>query len=582
MQKKYFIRTLLLFLSLCFPLLSCQKTDAGSISTEEQEFIQFADALFVQAAASDSLSLNYTLAEPENYGITALPNGFSTFSYADLEKDALTYENLYSQTAAFDDRSFSRDSQILHRTLLDTLELRIRGQDHIAFTESLGPVTGIQAQLPVLLAEFRIDDRNDLEQYFCILKTLPDYFRSLLSLEEEKSRRHTLPCRQSMQHIIDQCESFLEESGTTMLEKTFEKRLEDCSFLEEEEKQKAIEQNKSCINQYVHPAYHELIQGLKKLLPLAGENGSLSSYPNGEEYYRYLVRQTTGSSLSPEDLRSLMSTRLTEANDTLLAYARKDPSLFSSCYRYINRYATPEKVLSTLQERMTKDFPPLDDTDYEIKYVDEALRDYLSPAFYLTPPIDDNSRNVIYINPSDSYDISSLFNTLAHEGYPGHLYQTCYLQNRGCHNLRHILNYGGYTEGWASYAEIYAYKYTGVSKEEVGILRNNMIATLCLYGLCDIGVHFEGWNLENLTTFLNRYGSYSSESVSSLYANLVDEPASYLKYTVGYLEICRLKDTAREIWDSSYSEKAFHTFLLEIGPTSFDILRDYLADYPNN
>ena len=150
------------------------------------------------------------------------------------------------------------------------------------------------------------------------------------------------------------------------------------------------------------------------------------------------------------------------------------------------------------------------------------------------------------------------------------------MHNKRLPLLRYSLDYGGYTEGWATYTEIYSYKYTGITRDEVGILRNNMIATLCLYGLCDIGVHYEGWDEESLQSFLNQYGSWSSGTASSVYSAVIDEPASYLKYTVGYLEITLLKDKMKNELGSEYTEKIFHTYLLDMGPTSFDILNRYI------
>lgn len=559
-------------------LTACGGTQAPATSADA-DFTAFTESIFTSEACSDSLTLNYTLAHPEDFGITSLPQGFSSFSYEDLTKDGLACENLLSSLKTFDKESLSFDKQVLYDVLQETLESDIQGQNYVAFSEALGPTTGIQAQLPVLLAEFRIDDKTDLEQYFALLRTVPDYFDSLLSLEEKKSRMGTLPCRSTLRNIIAQCETFQQEDGSSLLRETFQKKINECSFLTDAEKKEAASRNQSHVEKYIIPAYNSLIAGLKQLLPMAGEEGSLSAYQNGSSYYKYLVRHTTGSSLSVSDLEALMTEQLATSEQTLLAYAGKDPSLFSSCQSYTTRYNSPSTILATLEKRMVNDFPLLEDHSYEVKYVDEALEDALSPAFYLTPPVDDSQNNVIYINNSDRYDRSSLFNTLAHEGYPGHLYQTCYMHSKKLPTLRYLLDYGGYTEGWATYAEIYAYKYTGVSRDEVGILRNNMIATLCLYGLCDIGVHAHGWEEGDLLTFLNKHGTYSSDTASAIYTAVVDEPASYLKYTVGYLEFARLKENMKEELGSAYTEKLFHTFVLDMGPASFDLLNRYIPTW---
>ena len=549
-------------------------------TAENPDFTAFTEELFRNEANSDSLTLNYTLSHPENYGITNLPGGFHSFSYDDLTNSALSLENLLATIEEKYDRDhLSLNQQILYDVLCDTLQTDIQDAKYAAFSSALGPTTGIQAQLPVLLAEFRIGDKEDLEQYFSLLCTVPDYFNSLLALEQKKKELGTLPSRTTLEHIISQCREFLQSSGFSVLTSTFEKNIQSFSFLSEDEKKDNISRHNDCIRQYLTPAYQNLTDGLTQLLAAAGEDGNLCARPEGSAYYSYLVRHITGSSLSVEELEKIMTEKLDTSQNTLMDYAKKDPSLFSSCQSYVSDYPSPDSILSALQERITADFPQMADSSYEIKYVDEALEDYLSPAFYLTPPLDDSRTNVIYINNSSRFDASSLFNTLAHEGYPGHLYQTCYMHNKNLPKLRYLLDYGGYTEGWATYAEIYSYKYTGISKDEVGILRNNMIVSLCLYGLCDIGVHAHGWNREELLSFLNRYGSWNSDTADSVYDSVADEPASYLKYTVGYLEFMRLKEKMKDQLGNDYSEKIFHTYVLDMGPASFDILEKYIRKY---
>lgn len=581
--------TIFMSLLLAFSLLctSCSPAsiiprgaDSGTPDTPHsdiQDFDTFSQSLFRSLAASDPLTLNYTLSHPENYGIHNLPDGFSSFTYDSLKKETISYENLLAALKTFDPEKLTHSQQILYEILEDKFSLQLEERKYLSLSESLGPTTGIQAQLPVLLAEFRIEDASDLSQYFSLLRTLPRYFSSLLSVEEKKKQLGTLPCRSTLTHIINQCESYLNDQGTSILVSTFTRKIAQADFLTEKERQKAIRKNKELIQKSVIPAYESLLGGLTDLLPFAGTDGALCHYKDGLSYYKYLVRAVTGSSRSVTELTEQMQAELERSHKALLSYAEKDPALFRTCQDYTGKFTRPEQILDTLKEKTTADFPACRaTTSYTVKKVDESLQDYLSPAFYLTPPLDDTDSNVIYINGADRYDPSSLFNTLAHEGYPGHLLQTCYAADKKFPILRYLFDYGGYTEGWASYAEIYSYKYTGQSEDEVGILQNNMTATLCLYGLADTGVHYKGWTVQELSDFLKPYGTFETSSVEDLYNAIVDEPASYLKYTVGYLEFTFLKEKFRQKAGENYTDKAFHTYVLDMGPASFDILRKHL------
>lgn len=83
-----------------------------------------------------------------------------------------------------------------------------------------------------------------------------------------------------------------------------------------------------------------------------------------------------------------------------------------------------------------------------MKYVDKSLEEHISPAFYLTTPLDAYQDNVIYLNGNAKYDLTKAFTTIAHEGYPGHLYQNCFYQSQNPLPVRSVVNIGGYTEGW--------------------------------------------------------------------------------------------------------------------------------------
>ena len=577
-----------IILALCL-LTSCTLLQTSPVAGNK-DFTYFTNEIFCSMASSDSLTLNYTLASPKNYGIRELPEGLSSFTYKDLERDASVNENLLSSLQSFPKTSLSFEQKVLYDCLSETLEQNLDSQKYLAFTESLGATTGIQAQLPVLLAEFRIEDQDDLNQYFALIQSIPSYFQSLLDLEENKMGLSTLPCRSTLERISNQCQEFLKNNGFSMLAKVFDHKIKELNFLSDSEKNNLSQKHLTLITNALIPAYETLIQGITELIPHARENGSLSSYINGTAYYDFLLHKMTGSPLTTDEIEKEIATALDEAKDTLIQIAQKDASLFSSCQRYVTKFHSSEEILDYLNKKIAKDFPDIasnnstevfqkNDVSYEVKKIDAALEDYLSPAFYLTPPVDSPEHQVIYINPSKKYDASSLFNTLAHEGFPGHLYQNSYLLSKNVPLLRHLLDCGGFTEGWATYAEIYSYRYTGVSEDEIQILQNNMIVSLCLYGLSDIGIHSHGWNETELLHFLNQYGSWNEDTANSVYAAIVDEPASYLKYTVGYLEIMRLKEKMKETLGENFSDKVFHTYLLDMGPCSFQILENYMDEW---
>lgn len=554
-----------IFLIISLLLSSCQPAAASPSS--DISFTEFTEEIFRDWVSSDSLTLNYTLNEPSNYKITQFPQGFFTSDSAD-DSPYFQTENLLNRLRGYKKEDLSKQEQILYDTLDDYLSQELAGAIYSNYTNILDPSSGIQAQLPVLLAEFHLLSEEDIDQYFSLLQSVPAYFRLLLQMEQEKKTAGTLPSRATLQNVIDQCESFLSENGCQMITTCFNKQTQ-LHFPKEAE---ALRQkHETYLQGSLIPAYKELITGLTALLPDAPSDGALASYANGKQYYAYLFRQKTGSSDPVETWKTKLLHLLKQTEDDLLSCAMEDPSALRTSESYQKKYSSPEVILDTLQEQMSVDFPPCPSTSYQLHNVDSSLEDYLSPAFYLTPPLDDKTNNAIYINNSPRYSQSSLFNTLAHEAYPGHLYQNCYLRGQKLPLLRYLIDYIGYSEGYATYAEIYSYRYTGASDIEVRILQDNAVAIHCIYALCDIGIHYEHWDDEMLSSFLSEHGIIGSDNVLRIYENIIDSPGSYLPYTIGYMQI-------RELRQSFSSDKEFHTYLLNMGPTSFSILWKYIKD----
>lgn len=99
---------------------------------------------------------------------------------------------------------------------------------------------------------------------------------------------------------------------------------------------------------------------------------------------------------------------------------------------------------------------------------------------------------------------------------------------------------------------------------------------LCLSALLDFSIHYEGASLEQVAHVLSSLGISDAVTARNVYEYIAEEPANYMKYYIGYLEILRLQDTARELWQEEYSDLRFHKFFLETGPADFTTLRELL------
>lgn len=555
-------------------------------SPENARFERFTTNLFQEEVTSNTITLHYTLAAPSSYGIHTYPVTLgSVSSYNNKEttpKHQKHLKTIQNKLNTFDYSSLSLKNQITYDTLKLTLETESAYAAYPLLTEPLSPTLGIQAQLPVLLAEYTFRSKKDVTDYLSLLKEIPIYFNKILAFEQKKSKEHLFMSDNTANRIIDQCLTFAKKSRQNFLISVFHDKLRNCSFLSDQQKKSYEQQNQELILQKVIPAYQTLAHGLKKLLGTGVNPYGLSHFPNGKEYYLTLIRSTTGIYDSIEDLTDRLYHQLHSDYLQIRRLLTAHPDLPQTCQDDITAQSIakdPTAMLQHLQKQMSYDFPAITKPEYSVKYVHKDLEPYLSPAFYLTPPIDLLSPNTIYINNYNEQKGLSLYATLAHEGFPGHLYQTLYFSQTNPAPIRHLLSNSGFVEGWATYIESYAYQYAPTDYETGQYMALNRSFYLCLYSLLDIYIHYYGWTLEDATEYLNTLGITDESSQKEIYQILVEDPANYLKYCLGSLSIQDLKEKTAQLQGNNFNCKEFHKALLSIGPAPFPVLEKFLFYY---
>lgn len=549
----------------------CSMKDQGDA---DAEFEEYAEELFRSQAASNTVNLHYTLKEPEKYGILESDVTFGSYeSNSDAVKAAAENMRQALLEIAYDE--LDTQNKLTYDILIYQLRMMNRCADYLLYEEPLGLVSGVQTQLPVVLSEYQFYDREDVDTYLALLKTTGEYFDSLIRFEREKSEAGLFMPDYAADQVAEQCQAFIDMGNSNYLYSTFADRIEDVDELDEKEKSDYIQDNALAVNDYMIPAYEKLTAEIQNLKGRGKNEKGLVYLPGGEEYYELAVQMATGSDRSVEEMRDLTRRQITddlEAMEEVLGITADEAQEAAASMEQ----ESAELILSHLREELKNAFPEAPEVSLEVKFVPEEMEEHLSPAFYMIPAIDNTEENVIYINQAQMGDDLTLFTTLAHEGYPGHLYQTVYYESTDPEPIRSLLDFGGYVEGWATYAEMGSYYLAPLSKEQATLLQKNSSIILGLYALADIGIHYDGWSRMDTAAFFSAYGITDAEAVERIYDLIIGSPANYLKYYIGYVEFLELKkDWVREMGDD-FSQKEFHEAVLKVGPAPFDIVEDYM------
>lgn len=551
------------------------------IFSENGKFEDITDSIFRSEAASSSLNLHYTLANPQKYGIRQEKASFGTMK-TDSSTCISECENYLKRLKNIRYSSLSEENQLTMDVLLLTLTAQTSLKDCWLLEEPLGPSLGIQAQLPVLLAEYSFNTSQDITDYLNLLLDTKSYFNSILLFEQKKSEAGYFMSDTTLDRILTQCSDFIRNPDQNYLLQSFSDRLKSFGRLSAKEQDVLISRHKKIILEHLIPAYEKLMTGLSRLRGTGKESRGLYHFPNGKTYYMYLLKSQTGTYASVDSIQRRLFSQLSNDCRQLSLLLRENPTLTSRLTSKENFPVTdPEKILTILQKKMAADFPKLQTSDYEIRYVPSSMEKYLSPAFYLTPPLDTGTPNVIYVNRSSTDSGLERFTTLAHEGFPGHLYQTLYFRQTDPSPIRYLLSCSGYVEGWATYTEAYACQYaasllqddTAASYTTASWL--NRSCNLCIYSLLDLGIHYYGWNQRQASVFLKVFGISDEKLCGEIFQYIVETPGNYLKYYLGYLNFLDLKTEQQKKEGESFDVSKFHQRILEIGPVPFPVLKKY-------
>lgn len=539
--------------------------------SSDRQFRTFTRSLFQTEVSANTISLHYTLRSPSDYGIADIPATYGSLSSDPVAAKA-SVRNVLSSLQEFDPDTLSSENALTFKILDTYLKNTSTGTDYLLYQEPLGPVSGIHTQLPVLLSEYSFYDTQDVETYLALLKETPSYFDSVIRFEQKKAASGLFMPDYQADSVLDTCQSFIDMGKENYLVSTFNERIASLDLLPENKKDSFQKENMKLVTEEIYPAYQNLITAIKSLKGKGMNEQGLSHFPYGKKYYEYLVRQTTGCNESISRLRLMTRAQILE--DLSAMQKVLFPADAALTQASVLEQTSPDSMLDDLRSKITDTFPEIPDVDFQVKYVPESMQDYLSPAFYMIPAIDNLTENVIYINNGQTASGLNLYTTLAHEGYPGHLYQTVYFSASEPDPIRSILDFGGYVEGWATYAEMMSYYLAPLPKTEASLLQKNSSVILGLYALADMGIHYDGWSVTDTVRFFSDYGINDPNAVQSVYKLIIGSPANYLKYYIGYLKFYELKKEMADAMGNQFSQKEFHRAVLDVGPAPFEIVYD--------
>lgn len=576
-----------LFASICFILLSgtilfgCGQASTQT-SLKQKKFDRFLNSCFREYAAENTVTLHFKLSNPSAYGIKAPVSP----TYGDLSSDALKKncsrsKELLQKLYTFPTSNLTKKQKLTWQIFQDYLNESIMNEKYILYSSPLG-TNGLQSEIPVTLSEYRLDNEKDIKDYLSLVNQVPELFTQILDFEQERRNAGLISPSFVISDTIDQIDQFLNASEeNNPLIQSFEDRLTEVESLSKDQKASYIANNRLLVTDKVLPAYKSLKTSLQAYTNDSKNTSSkerLCEYKNGQDYYKFLLMSNVGTDFSPEDCITILESQLKNTVKDISSLTTKNKDLYTEYLSATPALSAPKEIMNTLKNDSLIDFPEIKNISCQLKNVPDALSGTSACAFYLVPPIDSTKDNIIYINKS-RVDSNELFSTLAHEGYPGHLYQTNYFLTTNPSPLRTFLHCAGYDEGWGTYAQLYSYNFIEfknvdeqTTKQLRQLYRDNDLLSLSLSSLCDLYVNYKNYDENALANYLQTYG-IDKDSAQNLYRYVIENPTTYLSYSIGCYELDQLKQTMSDSLGKAFKISDFHESVLNVGSCNFSILR---------
>lgn len=548
---------------------------------EQQKFDDMAEELFLEEITSDTLSLHFYIADPEAYGIEDYEVTLGGYSVDDTDEVMEEIREIKGELEGMDYDLLTKEQQLTYEVLDYYLNTELGSEGFEWYANPLKPTIGQQIELPLMFADYMFYEKRDVEDYLELLSQIDAYYGEIMDYERKKSEEGLFMSDATADEVIASCEGYLEEPGESFLTDTFSEKLDALTDITPEEKQDFEKRHLEIMEHDFIPAYEALIEGIKELKGTGENEDGLYYFPKGKEYYQYLLSSTAGVTYkNMERLERQILKRMNWEIQMMRETALEYPEVLEELDDYEFALSDVDEILEDLQEQIKDRFPEIPKTQYRLKYVPESLEDSFSPAACLAPPIDRPEDNMIYINGSEEYEDSDLYTVLAHEGYPGHLYQNIYFHESGVSHLRDLLKYTSYSEGWATYVEHLAYEFdNGLAPETGRVLAYNSSINMGISALLDLYIHYYGWDRDATADYLYEImGIDDEELIGEIYQQIVGNPGNYMKYYLGYLKIADMRKEAEEALGEEFQELEFHKFLLDMGPAPFSVIEKYFDE----
>lgn len=527
-------------------------------------------------ATTDGYTYHMFVDDPDSFGIdpSTVPMTLGEFTEEDSKRLGLEAGVYLEQLNEIDREQLPEEMQFSYDVLQQILvDFAYVNEDFDYMYEPLTEYSGIHANLPLSFALFELKDTQDVEDYLTLLADVPRYMGQVLTYEQKRAELGYFMTEDALNTILEDIKTIIDSRDTSFLYTTFDEAIDQLG-LTEEQAQTYKDRNASLIANEFIDAYQTLYDGMKAL------KGSCRTYEEAatlsekqKSYFEYSMQSDACNFLSVEETLEMLKDEFFYLLYDFITLQNANPDLYDMDIELSS--GVMETDLDYLKSIMATLLPELPEHNLVLTDVPEELEDMFSPAAYVIPALDDWKDNIVYINTAS--EDPTLLLTLAHECYPGHLYQ--YVYQRSLDNIcrmQKVVNFGGYAEGWAQFAEYLVVQNQTLYEQDYVQFQFDygMMFNAILPAMVSILVNYYGYTEAALESYLTGIGLDGELVTGIYYPIVVDQPYYFFEYAVGYSQLAQMyRDIKTDLGDS-FDQEAFLETYMNMGPGYFGMIKE--------
>jgi len=586
-------RSLILAFTILF-VSSCQTSQNEIKEPEINKIIISEDKIFEEYLASQwdkdlaDRPIFASLLGDKRFNQDITPNDLEYY-----QSRIVKLQNKKEKLESFDFNKLNSDNKLNYKLLDLNLDNSLEASNYPSYYMPLNQRGGVQSYYETG-DRLVYSSKSDYEDWLVRLSKYSDNINNTtINLKEGLTKGYTQPKLVTKQ-VITQIERLLNNDlDNNPYLKIFLSANDD--YFINDEKDQLIDDAKELISNKIIPAYQELNTFLKdEYLPQSRDSIGLDGVPNGKEWYEYVARYHTTTSLTPDEIhdiglnevkriRSEMEKIIKDLEwegdfKSFLNYLRTSPRFYyDNGEDLLNAYLIMAKKIDPLLPKIFKVFPR---APYGVIPIPEETAPFTTTAYYNGPA--KGRPGYFYANlykpeSRPKYEIPVL---TVHEAVPGHHFQISLAQElENVPTFRKYLSFTAFVEGWGLYSEELG-EFMGIYDDpydKFGQLTYDMWRAIRL--VVDTGMHYKGWSRDDAINLFIENTAKSKLDIENEVDRYIAWPGQALAYKIGQLKILELRQKAERELGEKYDIKDFHHEILKRGSVPLDILEGYINDW---